>query len=166
MNMEIDGKLILPADRKSKTGEKHLYQFQKEDYLKVIGIYNILKEGMLDMIVDFFEKPNNFKFKETITMKDILTSNNFDNMLFDFFKLPKDLRFLKAHHISKIISQYGTIHISGTRTEKTMQLLSNYIEQNIVRNDNIVEVNDIGKQVISEMLNPTIEDETEKQEQD
>ena len=157
--------LILPADRETGTGEEHLSQFEKEDYFKTIGIASILKEGMLDMIVDFFEQPNNFRFNETVTMRDILTSGNISETTIDVLKLQKDPEFLDDYEISKAISQGGIIDIAGTRTEKTMQVLAQYLEQNISRNDNIVEVNDISKQVISEISDPTIEDEAERQEQ-
>ena len=156
--------LILPADRETGTGEEHLSQFEKEDYIKTIGIASILKEGMLDMIVDFFEQPNNFRFNETITMRDILTSGNINETTIDVLKLRKAPGLLNDYEISKAISQGGIIDIVGTRTEKTMQSLAKYIEQNISKKDDIVKVSDISKQVISEISDPTIEDETERQE--
>ena len=155
-------RLVLPADRENETGQDHLSQFEKEDYFKIIETANILKEGMLDMLLDFFEKPNNFKFNSAMTMKDILNSRNIDETTIEMLKLSRS--WINNYEISQAISQGGIIDITGTRTEKTMQVLSNYIENNIVKNENVVEVSDIGKQVISEMSDPNIEDETQKQE--
>ena len=157
--------LSLPVDRDSGTGEEHLSKFKKEDYFKIIDIANILKEGMLDMILDFFEHPNNFRFYENITMKDILNNGNIEQVTVDVQNLEKAPDLLGDYEISRAIRQNGIIDITGTRTEKTMQVLSQYLEQNITRNSNSVEVNDIGKQVISEISDPTIEDEIEQQEQ-
>lgn len=156
--------LTFTVDRESGTGEEHLSKFKKEDYFKTIGIASILKEGMLDMILDFFEQSNNFRFNDTATIRDILTSGNIKETTLDVLKLQENPKLLDDYEISRAISQGGIINIAGTRTEKTMQLLAKYIEQNISRNDNIVEVSDISKQVISEISDPAIEDEAERQE--
>lgn len=157
--------ISLPADRESGTGEEHLSEFEKEDYLKTIDVANILKEGMLDMIVDFFEHPNNFSINETTTMKDVLTNGSIDITTIDLLELKKEPDLLENYEISRAINQNGTINITGTRTEKTMQVLSQYMEQNRSRNNSINEISDIGKQVIAEISDPIIEDETEKQVQ-
>lgn len=157
--------LNLPVDRELGSGEEHLSNFEKEDYLKIIDIANILKEGMLDMMLDFFEHPDSFKFYGSITMKDILTCGNITQTTIDVLNLKEDPVFFNDYEISRAISQNGIIDISGTRTEKTMLVLAQYMEQNISRNNNSVEVNDIGKQVVSEISNPALEDETERQEQ-
>ncbi len=156
--------LSLPADRENETAQEHLSQFDKEDYFKIIETANNLKEGMLDTILDFFEKPNNFKFNDATTIREILTRGNLYESTVDVLKLQKAINFTEDYEVSMAISKGGIIDITGTRTEKTMQVLSNYIENNIVKNENIVEVSDIGKQVISEMSDPSIEDETQKQE--
>lgn len=157
--------ISLPVDREKGTGEEYLSEFKKEDYFKIIGIANILKECMLDMILDFFEHSDNFRYCDNITMKDILNNGNIEQTTIDIQNLKKDPDLLEHYEISKAISQNGIVDISGTRTEKTMHDLAQYLEQNISKNHNSVEVNDIGKQVISEISDPTLEDETEKQEQ-
>lgn len=157
--------ISLPVDRETGTGEEYLSEFKKEDYFKIIGIADILKEGMLDMILDFFEYPDNFRFCGNITMKDLLNNGNLFQTIIDIQNLKTAPDLLEYYEISNAIGQNGIVDISGTRTEKTMQVLVQYLEQNISRNNNSVEVNDIGKQVVLEISNPTLEDETEKQEQ-
>lgn len=154
--------ISLPADRESGTGEEHLSRFEKEDYLKTVDVANILKEGMLDIIVDFFEHPNNFRLNETTTMKEVLTNGSVDKTTIDLLKLKEKPDLLENYEISRAINRNGTINITGTRTEKTMQVLAQYMEQNKSRNNNFIEISYIGKQVISEISDPIIEDETEK----
>ena len=157
--------ISLPVDRESGTGEEHLSRFEKEDYLKIVDIAKILKEGMLDMIVDFFEHPSNFRLNETITMKDVLTGGIIGTTIIDLLKLKKEPNLLDDYEISRAINQNGLINITGTRTGQTIQNLLQYMEHNKSRNNSSIEVNTIEKQVLSEISDPIIEDETQKHEQ-
>lgn len=104
-----------------------LSKLKREDYFRIVDIANILKEDMLDMILDFFEHSDNFKFYDGITMKEILTNGNIKQMIINIGGLDTTPAFLNVYEISKFISKNATVDIVGTRTEKNMYFLSNYI---------------------------------------
>ena len=160
---DVDGEvLFFPVDRETGTGEEALSDFCKEDYLKIVEIADFLKEGMLDTIISFFEHPNNFKFAKNVNMKDILMNGNASEMTAEVLNFARDPKFIDDAEICRVIKQNGMIDVKGTLTESTVRVLREFLSQDILRKNNIVEVGNLGGQVISEMSDTTLEDETEK----
>ena len=117
---------------------------------------------MLDTIISFFEHPNNFKFAKNVNMKDILMNGNASEMTAEVLNFARDPKFIDDAEICRVIKQNGMIDVKGTLTESTVRVLREFLSQDILRKNNIVEVGNLGGQVISEMSDTTLEDETEK----
>lgn len=127
--------------------------WSKEDYLKAVRIANIIKESMLDAMLDIFEHPQNFTIN-SITIADILSKDIGEHNR-------------KRLEIMIELSQNGNINLNGTRIQANMAKIREVIGQDIdsLTMGNVQDIRTLVDQIIPEISNPTLEDETERQTQ-
>ena len=81
-----------------------------EDYLRVIKLVDKLKECLLDLIIDFAERPNSFTNNKNITMLDVMTNkekvgtDRSDYILFPSTQITYDTHSRIASRIEEIKS--------------------------------------------------------------
>ena len=138
-----------PVDKDNDEKDKILGKWQKVDFFKAVGVANLLKESMLDMIVDFFEKPENFIVEEQLNVREALTTGS---------EILENIDYTVLETLKKT----GSLDINNTRTARNMKQLSTLLKQISIQNNSVISTENIGRQVITEMSNVTLEDETEQ----
>ena len=88
----------------------------KEDYLKATRMSNIIKESMLDAMLDIFEQPENFMLDSSITIADLLSHN-----LGDDDKYPME--------IIMELYQHCDVNLDGTRTQSNIKTIKDFMRQ-------------------------------------
>ena len=141
--------LSFPVDKDNDEKDKILGKWQKVDFFKAISVANILKESMLDMIVDFFEKPENFIVEGQLNVREALTTRA---------EILEDIDYTVLETLKKTSS----LDITDTRTAINMEQLAILLEEISIQNNSVISTENIGRQVITEMSNVTLEDETEQ----
>lgn len=139
---------IVDVSENSTESDKRFSNWTAEDYDLAIKIADTLKKDMLELIIDIFEHPENFKYDGKVNICDYVT--NFDGDI-DFYAVFEEL------YIN------GQANLKGTKTYQNIQELMELLKEK--DKQKLVDVQSLGKQVISEISDPTLEDETEKQEQ-
>ena len=107
------------------------------------------KENMLDMIVDFFEYPENFIVEGQLNMREALTTKS-------------EIIGKQDYTVLETLQKTASLDINGTQTAKNMEQLVSLLQQMSIQNDSVINCENIGKQVIIEMSDVTLEDETEQ----
>ena len=145
-----DGQMFsFPLDNNNDDKDRILGKWQKEDFFKAINIANLLKENMLDMIVDFFEYPENFIVEGQLNMREALTTKS-------------EIIDEQDYTVLETLQKTASLDINGTQTAKNMEQLVSLLQQMSIQNDSVINCENIGKQVIIEMSDVTLEDETEQ----
>lgn len=145
-----DGQMFsFPLDNNNDDKDRILGKWQKEDFFKAINIANLLKENMLDMIVDFFEYPENFIVEGQLNMREALTTKS-------------EIIDKQDYTVLETLQKTASLDINGTQTAKNMEQLVSLLQQMSIQNDSVINCENIGKQVIIEMSDVTLEDETEQ----
>lgn len=138
-----------PVDKDNDEKDKILGKWQKVDFFKAVSVANLLKESMLDMIVDFFEKPENFIVEEQLNVREALTTGS---------EILENIDYTVLETLKKT----GSLDINDTRTARNMEQLATLLKQISIQNNSVISTENIGRQVITEMSNVTLEDETEQ----
>ena len=130
----------------TESGER-FSNWSANDYSMAVKIADILKKDMLELMIDIFEHPENFKYDGNINICDLVTNYNGDNEFYETFEE---------------LFNKGEAN-EGTRTSKNIQELMQIINKE--DRQGIIDVQSLGKQTINELSDAVLEDETEKQEQ-
>ncbi len=131
----------------TESGER-FSNWSANDYSMAVKIADILKKDMLELMIDIFEHPENFKYDGNINICDLVTNYNGDNEFYETFEE---------------LFNKGQANLEGTRTSKNIQKLMQIINKE--DRQGIIDVQSLGKQTINELSDAVLEDETEKQEQ-
>ena len=131
----------------TESGER-FSNWSANDYSMAVKIADILKKDMLELMIDIFEHPENFKYDGNINICDLVTNYNGDNEFYETFEE---------------LFNKGQANFEGTRTSKNIQELMQIINKE--DRQGIIDVQSLGKQTINELSDAVLEDETEKQEQ-
>lgn len=145
-----DGQMFsFPVDKNNDDKDRILGKWQKEDFFKAISVANLLKEDMLDIIIDFFEHPENFIVEGQLNMRDALTTKS---SILD----AQDYTVLEA------LQKTASLDINGTQTAKNIEQLVALLQQMSIQNNSIINCENLGRQVVTEMSDVSLEDETEQ----
>ena len=101
------------------------------------------------MIVDFFEYPENFIVEGQLNMREALTTKS-------------EIIDEQDYTVLETLQKTASLDINGTQTAKNMEQLVSLLQQMSIQNDSVINCENIGKQVIIEMSDVTLEDETEQ----
>ena len=132
----------------------------KEDYLITREIYDKIKEISVDMMIDIFEKPKNFKINEDTTMVECFAKD-----------LNRESRRIGGQILQ--LWENSSINLEGTRTQQHIVELLQFLKQkhpleNIEKPSSVI---DLGKQTLELQKDPLkkqllekVESELRKQE--
>lgn len=128
--------------------------WSKEDYLRATQIASIIKETMLDAMLDIFEHPENFVIDNSIAISDILAKNIGNEE-------QSGLEIIAG------LYQNCNVNFNGTRIHSNIARIKGVMEQDIsdLNNGTFQDIQSIVNQIIPEISNPNLEDETERQTQ-
>lgn len=142
-----DFTIDLDNDESKKTFEG----WSKEDYLRATQIANTIKEAMLDVMLDIFEHPDNFTINNSVPIADILSKNLGEN---DRYPI----------EITEELYKDCNVNFNGTRIQSNMVLMKEFLEQDIsdYSKHTIQEIKPLVEQIMPEISDTIIEDETEK----
>ena len=138
-------------DLDNEQSKKTFEGWSKEDYLRAVQIANIIKETMLDAMLDIFEHPDHFTINNSVTIADILSKN-----------LGENDRYLIE--IAEELYKNCNVNFNGTRIKANIDLMKEVLRQDIsdYSKHTIQEIKPLVEQVMPEISDPIIEDETEK----
>lgn len=145
-----DGQMFsFPVDKNNDDKDRILGKWKKEDFFKVISIANLLKENMLDIIVDFFEYPENFIVEAQLNMRDALTTKS-------------EIIDEQDYTVLETLQKTASLDTKGTQTEKNIEQLVSMLQQMLIQNNSVINCENIGRQIVTEMSDVKLEDETEQ----
>ena len=138
-------------DLDNEQSKKTFEGWSKEDYLRAVQIANIIKETMLDAMLDIFEHPDHFTINNSVTIADILSKN-----------LGENDRYLIE--TAEELYKNCNVNFNGTRIKSNIDLMKEVLRQDIsdYSKHTIQEIKPLVEQVMPEISDPIIEDETEK----
>ncbi len=144
-----DQMFCFPVDKDSDYKDRILGKWQKEDFFKAISVANLLKEDMLDMIIDFFEYPENFIAEENLNMRDALTTKS-------------EIIDAEDYTVLETLQKTASLDINGTHTEKNIEQLVSILQQLSMPNNSIIDCDNLCKQVVAEISDVSLEDVAEQ----
>lgn len=113
--------------------------WKKEDYLLTKEIYDRIKAMSVDMMLDIFEKPENFKMNENTTMSEcFLKDLNRENP-----RIGRQIRQLWEN---------SKINLDGTRTKQHLDELVQFLgqEHTLDNTEEVISVLNLGKQTLEQ----------------
>lgn len=112
----------------------------------------MIRETMLIAMLDIFEHPQNFTMNGSISIADIIS---------------KDIGEQEGLGIIVELSKNCNINLNGTGIQSNITRMREVLEQDIgdYSKGTVQDIQSLVNQVIPEISDPTIEDETERQEQ-
>ena len=130
---------------------KSMGNWTREDYLVAIEIADELKESILDILIDIFERPESFKFNEELTIASRMT--NYGENPFIPGKAIKDC--IELHKAKFEIDKKSRIY---EHIEKVIKILGKGISMSMPQS-----VKELGRQTLKQQEDTKTKDEEVKQ---
>lgn len=137
---------LIDKDERLDDAKKIFKNWSKEDYIRAVNIYGIIKESMLEAMLDIFEHPENFKMKDGTTFADVLSED-------------KGQQFDYPIKYTIELSNTAYTDFGNTRIESSISNL----EENLRGNNGISSTEKLGKQVVEELSDVELTDNVQQQ---
>jgi len=137
---------LIDKDECPDDARKIFKNWSKEDYIRAVQIYGIIKESMLEAMLDIFEHPENFKMEDGTTFAEVLSED-------------KGKQFDYPIEYAKELSNTAYADFTNTRIERSISNL----EENLKGKNGILSTKELGKQVAEELSDVELTDNVQKQ---
>ncbi len=137
---------LIDKDERPDDAKKILKKWSKEDYIRAVRISDIIKESMLEAMLDIFEHPENFKMEDGTTFAEILSKD-------------KGEQFDYPIQCAMELSKTAYTNFENTRLESSISNL----KENFRETSSIVGTKKLGMQVVDELLDVEFTDNVQQQ---
>ncbi len=137
---------LIDKDERPDDAKKIFKKWSKEDYIRAVRISDIIKESMLEAMLDIFEHPENFKMEDGTTFAEILSKD-------------KGEQFDYPIQYAMELSKTAYTNFENTRLESSISNL----KENFRETSSIVGTKKLGMQVVDALLDVEFTDNVQQQ---
>ena len=137
---------LIDKDEYSDDAKKIFEKWSKEDYIRAVRVSEVIKESMLEAMLDIFEHPENFKMEDGTTFAEILSADKGEQF---------DYPIQYAIELSKT----AYTNFENTRLESSISNL----KENFRESSSIAGTKKLGMQVVDELSDVEFTDNVQQQ---
>lgn len=137
---------LIDKDECLDDAKKIFKKWSKGDYLRAVKISDIIKESMLEAMLDIFEHSENFKMEDGTTFAEILSTD-------------KGEQFDYPIQYAMELSKTAYTNFKNTRIESSISNL----EENLRGKNEILSTKELGTQVVDELSDVEFTDNVQQQ---